>query len=138
MKRFLISMLVFAVVIVSCSKDQQIVRKLEGEWKVTEIKYNGVSADASTYENTTYTFESCKVSKEDCSGTMEAIDGTKGLTSFPFTYSISEKGTQLTINLDILGFTTTTVSEILESSSKKFVWSSTEDGVTTETTIEPK
>jgi len=135
--KFLMSLLVIVAIAIACSKDQKVVRQLDGEWEVTAISTNGVADDISSFENTTYVFEKCKVSKGDCDGSMKTIDPTKGEVTFPFTYSISEKGTVITINLDVFGFTDTSTGDILEHSKSKFIWSVTdENNDVTEATIE--
>ncbi len=126
-----------SLVVFACNKNQKVVRQLNGEWKITEMKYNGDPVDKSEYENTTYTFEKCKVSKGDCDGEMKTVDPSKGTVTFPFTYSIDEKGTEITINLEVFGFVESETGEILEHSKKKFVWSVEDaDGDVTETTME--
>lgn len=138
MKKFILVFVAVSMIVLSCSKDQKVVRTLEGEWEVTGMTYDGDPADVEDYQNTTYTFEKCRVSKGPCDGKMTTIDPSKGEVSYNFTYSIAEKGTEISITLDIFGFQTTTVSEIVESSKTKFVWVSTQDSVEVETTIEKK
>ena len=136
-----ISAIAIALVItVACSKDQKVVKQLEGDWKVTAVTYNGAAAPAEEYANTTYSFEKCKVKKGDCAGTMSYNDPTKGTVSFPFTYSISEKGTIFKMTLTITGLgSETTSSDIVESSKTKFVFSNKDaDGDVTVTTLEKK
>lgn len=129
---------VLAFIAFACSKDQKVVRQLDGEWKVTEVKYNGVVDNSTDYSSWKYKFEKCKVSKGDCSGSWTTIDPTKGETTFDFTYSISEKGTKITINLNILGLTESTTGDIIEHSKTKFIWSEKDatSGDVTEITIE--
>ena len=115
------------LIIAACSKDQKVVKQLEGTWKVTSAKHNGVAEPDSVYSGTRYTFESCKVKKGDCAGTVSE-DGK----SFPFTYNISEKGTKMTVTM--LGVSST--SDILEHSKSKFVWKTTDGSDVDETTIE--
>ena len=134
--------IIFAAVailaVVGCSKDQKVVKQLaDGRWEVTDLKYDRVSAPDSLYVNDIYEFEKCKVKNEDCAGTWTTIDPAKGEVVTPFTYSISDKGETITINLDLLGIPATTVADIIESSDDRFVWSSEDqDGVVVETTIE--
>jgi len=133
-----ISTAIVILAIVGCSKDQKVVKQLaDGRWEVTDLTYDGVSAPDSAYANDIYEFEKCKVKNEDCAGTWTTIDPAKGEVVTPFTYSISDKGETITINLDLFGIPATTVADIIESSDDRFAWSSEDDdGVVVETTIE--
>jgi len=133
MKTVKLLMLAVVISLASCNKDQKAVNQLEGDWKITSLKVDGVAQPSSDYENTTYTFEKCKVKNGDCPGKI-----TEDGKSFDFTYNVSEKGEKMTIKFDILGTKVTTVADILESSKTKFVWKSIEDGETVESTIEKK
>ncbi|HAQ72210.1 hypothetical protein N9545_01050 [Salibacteraceae bacterium] len=131
--RLAVSAAAILLVIAACSKDQKVVKQLaDGKWEVTDLSYDGVSTPDSVYANDVYEFEKCKVKKEDCAGTWTTIDPTKGEVVTSFTYSISDKGETITINIDL----STTIADIVESSDDKFVWSTTEDGTLIETTIE--
>jgi hypothetical protein len=114
------------LVIAACSKDQKVVKELEGTWKVTAVKEDGVAQPDSTFNTQTYSFEKCKVKKGPCNGTM--TDEGKAL---PFTYSISEKGTRITMTV----FGISEVGEILEHSESKFVFRSMDGSPVTETTL---
>ncbi len=119
---------VFGIILfASCSKDQKVVNQLEGTWKETSRNVNGV---AQTPSNATYAFEKCKVSKSDCNGTISE-DGK----SFPFTYSISDKGKTVKININVLGFVDSSTGTIVEHTSSKFIYSYTDIGTTTEVTL---
>jgi hypothetical protein len=126
------------LLMVGCtSDDQKIVEELEGTWQVTQVTVNGIPADESTYENDSYTFESCKVAQGDCDGTYSTEDPTKGTTSYSFTYSIHDEGTKITINMSILGIPSTSTGTIEEHSDSRFVWTVVDDfGDETTTTIE--
>lgn len=129
--------IVIGIIAVACSKNQKVVRQLDGEWKVTEVKYNGVVDNSYDYSNDKYVFEKCRVKKEACPGTYKTVDPSKGETSFGFTYTISEKGTKITINLSFFGLTESSTGDIIEHSKKKFIWSvKDEDGDVTQTTLE--
>lgn len=141
MKKFAIAtgaLLIGVFALTSCNKNQQVVKDLEGTWTVTEETYDGVPADPETYQGTTYTFEACKVKKEDCDGVITYSDPLKGTTvNTDFTYSISDKGEKITFNISYVGVTETTVADIEESSDSKFVFSSTDEtGVLIVTTLE--
>jgi hypothetical protein len=129
--------LLVAVTVIACSKNQKVVRQLDGEWKITEVKYNGVVDNVTDYSKERYIFEKCKVEKGACPGKLKSEDPTKGPITFDFTYTISEKGTKITINLNVLGFVSSSTGDIIEHSKKKFIWSvKDEDGDVTQTTIE--
>lgn len=130
MKKIKLALLALTVVLIAaaCSKDQKVVKQLDGEWKTTSEKVNGVELPDSLSDNTgIYKFEKCKVKKGPCSGTY-----TDAGKSMPFTYEISEKGTKMTMT--VFGIATT--SDIVESSKTKFVHKYTEDGDTYEITLE--
>jgi hypothetical protein len=127
MKTVKLLLLAAIITLASCNKNQKVVNNLEGSWKVTAETIDGVSTPAADLPAATYTFENCKIKKGDCSGSISE-DGK----STSFTYNISDKGTTMTIT----AFGVSGTSEILEHSSSKFVWKSTEDGETIETTIE--
>lgn len=130
--------LVVGLIAMGCSKDQQVVKRLAaGDWKITDVSVNGVSEDPSEYDSFVYTFEKCKVSKEDCEGEYKYNDPDKGEQTQSFTYSISEKGTKITVKVNFFGIASSVTSDIIENSKDKFIWSTTdEDGDVTETTIE--
>ena len=140
MKKLVLVLLV-GFLAMGCSKDQKVVKNLAGgEWKITAQSVDGVSEPDSNFEGSSYMFEKCKVKKGDCPGTYTYIDEDKGSTTAAFTYSIFEDGTKITVNIEfaLLGtiITSSSTGNIIENSSSKFIWSSTEDGEVTETTIE--
>jgi hypothetical protein len=114
----------------SCSKDQRVVKDLEGEWIVSSITTNGTATPASEYAGIVYNFTNCKVKKGDCDGSVSIPDSTKGTLKQSFTYGISEKGKKITINLSVLSISETIVGDIQEHSDTKFVYSYTESGGT--------
>jgi hypothetical protein len=99
MKNYSIFVLPILLLIISCtkSKDQKVVDTIEGSWKVVDIKKDGVQLDPSDYKGITYKFESCKVTKEDCPGTV-----TYNGWPANFKYSVSEEGTKITAKIMIL------------------------------------
>lgn len=118
----LVTTLLVAILVAGCSKDQKVVRQLEGEWKITGMTNDGAPADKEDYENTTYTFEKCKVSKGDCNGVMKYNDPSKGNMELSFLYNISEKGEKIAIKVNYFGLTQTTDGTIIEHSKTKFVY----------------
>jgi hypothetical protein len=127
MKKILTLLALLSVVVWSCSKDQKVVKQLEGDWTVTNMTRNGTAVAASEYSGMKYTFENCKVKKGDCDGTLSVPDSTKGTYSQAFTYNIQDKGEIINIKFSILGLTATAVvGTIEEHSDSKFVYSYTE------------
>ena len=127
MKKILTLLALLSVVVWSCSKDQKVVKQLEGDWTVTNMTRNGTAVAASEYSGMKYTFENCKVKKGDCDGTLSVPDSTKGTFSQAFTYNIQDKGEIINIKFSILGLTATAVvGTIEEHSDSKFVYSYTE------------
>lgn len=134
------SVLLSMMVLMSCSKDQKVVKQLDGEWKVTQITEDGKSMDLSGAE-WTYNFETCKVKKGNCSGSYTLSHQLLGSQTVPFEYSISDKGEKFTMYTEYeSGGTTISDTEeftIEEHSKDKFVISDTdEDGVVTELILE--
>lgn len=136
MKKLLL-LFAFAAFMVSCSKDKQVVKELEGEWKVASITYDGEAVDPENYAGDKYSFTKCNVKKDYCDGTQTTTDPDKGEVTNSFDYKIFEKGTKIEIRFSLLGFSESTISDIKEHSKSKFVMSDTdEDGVVTVTTLE--
>lgn len=113
-----------AALIYSCSKDQAVVKNLEGTWKVESVTIDGV-ADTADYSNDTYTFEVCKVKNGACPGKLTTVDPSKGEVEYSFTYTIEGDGSTIKITMDVFGIEVTTVGNILENSDSKFSWSET-------------
>lgn len=137
MKKLLI-ILSFILVIAGCSKDKQVVRQLNGEWKVTSMVYDNVAVDSKDFANDRYKFEKCNVKKGYCDGALTSTDPDKGTVTTNFEYSISEKGTKIAIRMNVFGFLSQeTISDILEHSKTKFVMSNVDkDSKKTVTTLE--
>ncbi|MBA3899721.1 MAG: hypothetical protein H0X62_05840 [Bacteroidetes bacterium] len=126
MKKLLFIFTIPVITIVSgCSKDQKVIRHLDGEWKVTALTYAGMNADKESYEGQIYKFEKCKVSKGNCNGAKTFTDPSKGSSfTVPFSYNISGYGRKIMINYNFLGFSTEAVSgEVVEHSKSKFIYS---------------
>ena len=131
MKKIFALLALVSVVLWSCSKDQKVVKELEGDWKVSAQTVNGVAVPDSEFVGITYTFTKCKVKKGDCDGTLSVPDPTKGTFTQSFTYNIQEKGEKININYAILGLPATTITGTIEEhSDSKFVYSYTETGGT--------
>lgn len=131
MKKIFALLALVSVVIWSCSKDQKVVKELEGDWKVTSQTVNGTAVPDSVFAGMTYTFTKCKVKKGDCDGTLSVPDPTKGTFAQPFTYNIKDKGETINIYYSLLGIVATTITGTIdEHSDSKFVYSYTEPGGT--------
>jgi hypothetical protein len=126
MKKISAFLLTISVIVWSCSKDQKVVKELEGDWKVSSQTVNGVAVPPAEYAGTKYSFTKCKVKNGDCDGSLSAADSTKGTISTPFTYNIQEKGEIINIKYSFLGIVTTVKGTIEEHSDSKFVYSYTE------------
>jgi hypothetical protein len=108
------------LVAAACSKSIKISKQLDGTWKIVEYKENGTSVDIDSFGLNTYriSFESCKVTKEDCPGESSWEFGGVTLTE-DFTYTINDEGTEITITWTDSGDTET--ATILEHSKTHLV-----------------
>jgi hypothetical protein len=132
-KVILVLATLLVVFVIACNKNQQVVKQLDGSWKVTSQTVNGVAAPDSTYKNTTYSFTKCKVKKGDCDGTI-----TDGSFTIPIKYSVTEDGKKIKITYNFLGTSETETGDITEHSKDKMVISTTQDGETTVITLAKK
>ena len=131
MKKIAALLLTISVIVWSCSKDQKVVKELEGDWIVSSETVNGVAVPAAEYNGIVYSFTKCKVKKGDCDGNIAIPDSTKGTYNQAFTYNIQDKGEVINLKISILGLTSvTTTGTIEEHSDSKFVYSYTETGGT--------
>ena len=133
------AVLTMVVVLASCSKNQKVVKDLEGNWRVVEMIRNDTTIDQSVYANDVYTFEKCKVEKEDCSGKI-ATEFLGAQLVIPFTYSIREDGKTIKIIWSLNGTTQTSEGNITEQNDKRIVIEEPNDinGDNTKTTLEKK
>jgi hypothetical protein len=123
MRKLILGMLLFSALFYSCSKDQKVVRELDGKWMISSRTYNGVEAPSSEINGIIYDFEACKVKDGDCNGSITAPDSTKGTITYDFKYNISDKGTKFTIKVSLLGvFSESLETDIVEHSKSKFVY----------------
>lgn len=125
MKKTLYILAFTSLIINACSKNQKVVKDLEGDWNLTAETVNGVATPAAELVGTKYTFNKCKVKKEDCDGSLSVPDSTKGNLTTPFTYNIQEKGKKINIKFSLLGFITEMNGTIEEQTDTKFVYSFT-------------
>ena len=114
----------------SCSKDQKVVKDLEGTWTVSSWKTGGTE-QINAARTMSMTFENCKVKKGDCGGSAVITTATVPSTS-SFTYNIQEKGTIINIDFaddnidDVVGGT------VVEHSDTKVKYTYTVNTVTNE------
>lgn len=93
-KILLLNVLILALIISSCSKDQRAVNQLAGEWEETQWDYSitvfGISQSETIDppEKRTYQFEKCKVKKGFCNGTLTVND----TETQDFTYTVEDEG----------------------------------------------
>jgi len=121
---YLLSALVLTfIVILSCNKNQKVVKELDGTWKVTSATTNGVPD--SSFLGATYTFTKCKVKKKDCDGTASNLGFT-----FPFKYNVTGKGEKFSITYNLGTSSQTYNGTITEHSKSKMVFTGVEDGDT--------
>lgn len=133
---YVFSVILMAAVVVACSKDQKVVKDLEGTWTITAMAVDGVAAPDSTFSGQTFTFETCKVKKEACPGSWTYTDPTKGAVTTAFTYTITEDGTKFNMTLELIPGVSETITSTIDShSDTEFVYSTTDDGVVTKTTL---
>lgn len=124
------------ILLIACSKNQKVVRQLEGDWIVTSYIINGVSQNMSEIGDIKYTFEKCRVKKEDCNGVMSAFDEDKGGDiGINFDYNIQDKGDKINIKFNLMGIIDTRVGKIIEQSKSKFEYEYNES--TTESVYNP-
>jgi hypothetical protein len=125
----LITAILFAFVLTSCSKDQKVVRNLEGTWTISEYTKNDVD-QLDWVKDYSYQFDFCKLKKGHCPG--KEIYRT---TEKDFTYNISDKGEKITFF-----WSETNIEErtILEYSSEILKTRHTKDSDTFNTTFKKK
>lgn len=116
MKRILFLLAIISgTLMVSCSKDQAWVKRIEGDWSLDEAIRRQTEASSNIIKDTvtpyqrSYTFNKCTLDKVDvCPGSWTDTSGT-----VPFDYAITEDGYKLvltaystdtsTITYDIVG-----------------------------------
>lgn len=127
MKKLLLLVTAIAFISNGCDKDQQVVRQLNGTWKVTEMKVNGQAEDPKEFEGTEYSFEKCRLKKDgECEGglTIMKIGAPEGSS---FTYVISDDGKKITItSASAIGDDVET-GDILDHSKKEFRFTLNDD-----------
>ena len=131
MKKIITLLLPVLFLITACSKDQKVVRQLDGTWSVTDVKENGASVNKSEYDGRKFNFEKCKVSKGACNGSTSQ----QGIT-VAFTYKITEDGEKLTTTTTYYGASYSNTYDIIEHSNSKFIISYVDGKDITETTME--
>lgn len=139
-KLLMIGTVATSLFLASCSKDQAVVKDLDGTWTITEFSTDGVAMDISGFTTKEITFTSCKLKAEDVCPATTTIGSADFSQVETFTYSISGDGTILTTNtvsrvstVGGVSETTTcteecsTVNTIVEQTSTSLVYTSTRD-----------
>ncbi len=93
-----------ASLLFACSKDQKVVKNLEGEWEVTKYIAAG---EVVEFVSSTMEFESCKLKEDDCDGKWEITDSYIDFNGnsvtdteiFNLTYHVSEGGNEMFMTL---------------------------------------
>lgn len=86
-----------AAIFTSCSKDQQAVNKLDGEWWLTSKTVGGTQMiDTAAAELPMYYFEACDLADRNCNGYMTwRNNGTDQLVTRTFTYMVHDDAANL-------------------------------------------
>lgn len=140
MKRIML-VCAIAMFAVSCNKNQKTVKELDGSWEVTSIKYidedGTVEEDMEEDVNLTFTFDNCKLKKDEyCTVRIdESYDGF--LDSYTNVYRVTDDGETLEIK-ETATETYVEDFEIKELSKDVLKISDTEDGETFEITFKKK
>ena len=131
MKKILFSIFLSVLVISSlfmssCSKEQQTLNKLAGDWTYTNVKLLGVDIDLGTLGYTTAKlhFDKCRSITDLCSG-VQTLDGTAA----NFNYNLSDDAK--TVNVYNLSGTTNTYI-ISNVDKNKLVYTTVISGLTYE------
>jgi hypothetical protein len=101
-------LLIVAGITSSCRKNVQVVKKLDGTWKIESQTVNGVN-DTTDFSSDRVIFEKCNVNKEDCPGSI-----TAGGTTTSITYTVSGDGNTVTVKYVLFGFTIDNVYTIID------------------------
>ena len=122
-KLFFAAICLVALSFSACNKkNQDVVKDLEGDWTLSAKTENGVAVPASEIAGTTYSFQLCKVRKDDCDGSISVADSTKGTITNTFTYSITDDASKFNMTVSLLGLSETVTADIIEHSASKFVF----------------
>lgn len=138
MKKALLLCILTALFFAGCNKNQKAVKRLDGNWQVTEVTVDGAAVQSNfiikdsiaDFSNITrYSFQECKVKKDNCDGTMygtmmdSSVIKLSGL-DFPFNYEITDKGGTInfTVAFDDAIAATTTAATIVEQTKTSFIF----------------
>ena len=97
-------LIVAAVTVISCSKEQALINKIEGSYKIEKAVYLVISGDSViTYPNSTMFFDNCKLkdqTAQQCKGYYE-IEGQNRLM---FDYLPDKDGSKEKMQINIGDF----------------------------------
>lgn len=133
----LIGALALFVVLVSCNKNQQAVKKLNGTWRVTETTVdNGQTVTTTQYSDAsnseTYRFDKCKLKKDEyCNVTF-----TSGGVSITQKYRVIDDGETMEIKYEVFGYSSTSTMKIVELKKKSLKLQTVTGGTTSTSTLE--
>jgi hypothetical protein len=125
MKTKILLMSMMLAFIVSCNKDQQAVKRLDGQWKQTKFNNQPVP-DANA---TTYTFTSCKLKNEE----VCPVSAKTGNQTINYSFLVKDKGTTLVQKNEAGTVTLLTYTiETLDKSNLKLKYTDGSNTYTTE------
>lgn len=118
-KLFAVLTIALSVAVVSCNKDQAAVKKLDGTWNVTSMKFDGQELISSDFTST-MTFSKCKLKKDEwCNSTSTVtFSGTTETTNG--VYRVTGDGTTLESkeHADSTDVSSMTIDELTKTNMK--------------------
>jgi hypothetical protein len=81
----------------SCSKDQKLASRIQGDWEVSQMTINGNRINKAEFEDIQFQFDNCRVKQEECNGRLVIDDVDKGKIRKEFIYQIYDKGNNLSL-----------------------------------------
>lgn len=127
MKKLIFVAIASVMVLVSCSKDQRTVNKMEGTWELDKIVY--ANANGSITDNDpegTYTFNKCKLRKDDwCTGSFNYTSNDVTFSD-NFEYRITNDGETVELR-DDADDNTYDIYTVLDIDKKKVLTVETSD-----------
>lgn len=105
--------------IISCSKEQLVLKILEGEWDVNSVVVDGVPQPQSAYKDQLYIFDKCNETDETCYG---RIKDESNNSKVEFSYQIGESLNDFTMSYSG-NFDEGFIYDVDEHTPTKFVYS---------------
>ncbi|NNC93938.1 MAG: hypothetical protein HKN92_00140 [Chitinophagales bacterium] len=116
--------------IASCTKEQLVLKILEGEWDVNSVVVDGVPQPTSSYKDQVYIFDKCDETDEVCYG---RIKDESNNSKVEFSYQIGETLDDFTLSYSG-NFDEGFIYDVDEHTPTKFIYSFT-DTIGSKTTI---